>query len=166
MRRKIGIVLIAVGVALVGALIWRLDIPHWQKLDLNKIYAPPQASIVIDSDGNAVGALSGVRTSVWTPIDEIPETLQNAFIAAEDQRFYQHHGISARRIAAAALNDLRTRSFSQGASTITQQLIKLTHLKSEKTLSRKAQEAFLALRLERKLSKELQNGFSFISLSV
>lgn len=153
MRRKIGIVLIAVGVALVGALIWRLDIPHWQKLDLNKIYASPQASIVIDSDGNAVGALSGVRTSVWTPIDEIPETLQNAFIAAEDQRFYQHHGISVRRIAAAALNDLRTRSFSQGASTITQQLIKLTHLKSEKTLSRKAQEAFLALRLERKLSK-------------
>ena len=116
MRRKIGIVLIAVGVALVGALIWRLDIPHWQKLDLNRIYAPPQASIVIDSDGNAVGALSGVRTSVWTPIDEIPETLQNAFIAAEDQRFYQHHGISARRIAAAALSDLRTRSFSQGAS--------------------------------------------------
>ena len=153
MRKKIKIALLGLGVALIGLLIWKLDIPHWQKLDLNKIYAPPQASIVLDSEGDAVGALSGVRASAWTSIDFIPETLQNAFIAAEDQRFYEHHGISLRRIAAAALNDLRTRSYSQGASTITQQLIKLTHLKSEKTLSRKAQEAFLALKLERKLTK-------------
>ena len=82
MRKKIKIALLGLGVALIGLLIWKLDIPHWQKLDWNKIYAPPQASIVLDSEGDAVGALSGVRASAWTSIDLIPETLQNAFIAA------------------------------------------------------------------------------------
>lgn len=154
MRKKIWIAMAAVAAILLGVLIWQLDIPHWKKLDLNKIYALPQSSIVYDASGAAVGALSSAQSRVWTPLSEIPEQVQQAFLAAEDQRFYEHPGISLRRIVAAAFANLRAGGYVQGASTITQQLIKLTHLSETKTLSRKAQEAFLALQLERKLTKD------------
>lgn len=154
MRKKIWIAVAAVAAILLGVLIWQLDIPHWKKLDLNKIYALPQSSIVYDASGAAVGALSSAQSRVWTPLSEIPEQVQQAFLAAEDQRFYEHPGISLRRIVAAAFANLRAGGYVQGASTITQQLIKLTHLSETKTLSRKAQEAFLALQLERKLTKD------------
>ena len=143
----------AAGLLLI-ALIWILDIPHWQKLDLDKIYAQPASSVVYDASGEPVGALSGTQARVWTPLSEIPESVRNAFLAAEDHRFYEHCGISVRRILAAAVANLRSGGYDQGASTITQQLIKLTHLSAEKTLSRKAQEAFLALQLEQVLSKD------------
>ena len=154
MRKKLWIATAGVAVVLLGLLIWKLDIPNWEHLDLDRIYAQPKSSIVCDASGNAVTALSAGQNRVWTSIDDIPEQLRNAFLAAEDQRFYEHHGISVRRILAAFVSNLRTRSYGQGASTITQQLIKLTHLSGVKTLSRKAQEAFLALQLERQLSKD------------
>ena len=154
MKKRILWGLAAAAAALLIALIWALDVPHWQKLDLDKIYAQPASSIVYDADGEPVGALSGAQARVWTPLSEIPQHVRDAFLAAEDHRFYEHCGISVRRILAAALANLRSGGYSQGASTITQQLIKLTHLSAEKTLSRKAQEAFLALQLERTLSKD------------
>ena len=154
MARKIWIGAAAVLAVLAAVLSWQLDIPNWKKLDLNKLYAQPRSSIVYDASGKAVGAFATGKLRVWTPLKDIPEQVRNAFIAAEDQRFYEHCGISVRRILAALLNNIRTRSYSQGASTITQQLIKLTHLSETKTLSRKAQEAVLALQLERKLSKD------------
>lgn len=154
MGRKIWIGASALLAVLAGILIWRLDIPNWKKLDLDKLYAQPQSTIVYDASGNAVGAFSSGATRTWTPLKEIPQQVRNAFLAAEDQRFYEHNGISIRRILAAMLHNLRTQSYSQGASTITQQLIKLTHLSQTKTLARKAQEALLALQLEKKLSKD------------
>ena len=154
MRKKLWIAAAGAVIALFGLLIWKLDIPNWERLDLDKIYAQPKSSIVCDASGQAVTALSGGQNRVWTAIDDIPVQLRSAFLAAEDQRFYEHHGISVRRILAALVSNLRTRSYGQGASTITQQLIKLTHLSGVKTLSRKAQEAFLALQLERRLSKD------------
>lgn len=154
MGRKIWIGASTILALLLGTLIWQLDIPNWKKLDLDKLYAQPTSSVVYDASGRAVGSFASGRTRVWTPLSEIPEQVRNAFIAAEDQRFYEHNGISVRRIFAALINNLRTRSYSQGASTITQQLIKLTHLSETKTLSRKAQEAVLAMQLERRLSKD------------
>ena len=154
MRKKLWIAAAGAIIALFGLLIWKLDIPNWERLDLDKIYAQPKSSIVCDASGQAVTALSGGQNRVWTAIDDIPVQLRSAFLAAEDQRFYEHHGISVRRILAALVSNLRTRSYGQGASTITQQLIKLTHLSGVKTLSRKAQEAFLALQLERRISKD------------
>lgn len=154
MGRKILIGAAAIAALLFGVLIWRLDIPNWQKLDLEKLRAQPRSSIVYDAHGEAVGTFSSGSTRLWTPLSEIPDHVKNAFIAAEDQRFYEHRGISVRRIFAALLNNIRTRSYSQGASTITQQLIKLTHLNGSKTISRKAQEAFLALQLERRMTKD------------
>lgn len=154
MKRKIWIGTLAAFFVTAGILIWQLDIPNWQRLDLNKLYAQPKSSVVYDAHGNAVGAFSTGSVRLWTPLSDIPDPVRKAFIAAEDQRFYEHCGISIRRILGALINNIRTRSYSQGASTITQQLIKLTHLSGVKTLSRKAQEAVLAIQLENRLSKD------------
>ena len=141
------------GLALLLFLLWQLDLPHWQRLDIDRLANVRQTTLVYDRDGQAVGRLSGGENRVSVSLAEIPEHVQNAFIAAEDLRFYRHHGVDVRRIFGALWQDIKSLSFRQGASTITQQLIKLTHLTSEKTFSRKVQEAFLALRLEKALSK-------------
>lgn len=154
MGRKIWLALSSSLLLLLTILIWQLDIPHWKKLDLDLIYAQPRASVVFDAHGESIGTLSSKENRIWTPLAEIPKQLRQAFIAAEDQRFYEHSGVNLRRILAALISNIKTQSYSQGASTITQQLIKLTHLSETKTLSRKAQEAWLALQLEQKLSKD------------
>ena len=84
---------------------------------------------------------------------EIPNTLKNAFIAIEDKRFYSHNGIDVKRMLGASLNNIKSGKYKEGASTITQQLIKNTHLNSEKTIKRKLSEIKLALLLERKYDK-------------
>ena len=137
-----------------GLLIWQLDLPAWQRLDLDRIRSIPQSTVIYDSAGNRLGALYGDRECKYTPLSEIPEAVIAAFITAEDQRFYEHSGVDVRRIFGALWHDIKTLSLQQGASTITQQLIKLTHLSSEKTLSRKAQEAVLALQLEKRMEKD------------
>ncbi len=153
MKRKI---LTGIGAALLvalGALIWRLDIPHWRQLDLAKLTDMPGTTTVYDVNGVAIGALQGGEKRSWVDLDDVPEQVQSAFIAAEDLRFYSHHGVDVHRLLGALWHDLRTLSYAQGGSTITQQLIKLTHLSQTKTLSRKAQEIVLALRLERVMDK-------------
>lgn len=87
-------------------------------------------------------------------IQELPEHTKNAFIATEDKRFYQHNGFDTRRILKAVWNNFRSRSFKEGASTISQQLIKNTHLTQEKTLKRKLREWKLTRLLEKKYSKD------------
>ena len=141
---------LAIGVA---ALIWRLDIPHWKKLELSRITDLPGVTTVYDGDDVAVGALYGDQRRASIPLSEVPQAVQDAFIAAEDLRFYRHHGVDVHRLLGALWKDITTLSYAQGGSTITQQLIKLTHLSQTKTLSRKAQEIFLALRLERVMDK-------------
>ena len=86
--------------------------------------------------------------------EEIPENLRNAIIAAEDQRFFVHYGIDPRGIARAIVANINGREIRQGGSTITQQLVKNTFLTPERSFSRKFAEAFLAVALERKMSKE------------
>ena len=153
MKKKI---LAGLGAALLlalAALLWRLDLPHWQKLDISKLEQMPETTMVYDANGASAGALSGGENRVMVSIDRVPEHVQNAFIAAEDLRFYRHHGVDFYRLLGALWHDIRTLSYSQGGSTITQQLIKLTHLSQVKTLSRKAQEIALALKLERVMDK-------------
>ena len=110
MGKKILIGISLTAAALIGILIWQLDIPHWKSLDLDKLYTQPRSSIVYDADGNAVRTFSTGSVRIWTPLSDIPAQVRNAFIAAEDQRFYDHSGISLRRIAGALINKLRTRS--------------------------------------------------------
>lgn len=154
MRKWIMPALACVLLIALGLLIWQLDLPNWKKLDLEKIRAIPESTIVYDENGAAIGPLHAARERRYASLSEIPEHTIAAFLTAEDQRFYQHSGVDVRRIFGALLHDLKTMSLAQGASTITQQLIKLTHLSSEKTLSRKAQEAVLARKLERRMSKD------------
>lgn len=92
---------------------------------------------------------------ITTPIqiENVPKHVQNSFIAIEDKRFFSHHGIDFKRMASATIKNLKNRKFSEGASTISQQLIKNTHLSREKTLERKAKEIKLSLQLEKKFSK-------------
>ncbi len=82
-----------------------------------------------------------------------PHTI-DAFISIEDRKFFNHSGIDFKRIVGASINNLKSKSFKEGASTISQQLIKNTHLNSEKTLKRKAAEIKITLELEKKFSKE------------
>ena len=154
MRKWVSLAAAVLLAVLLGLFIWQLDLPNWQKLDLEKIRSIPQSTLVYDADGRAAGALHASREREYAKLGEIPRHTVAAFITAEDQRFYQHSGVDVRRIFGALWHDIKTRSLAQGASTITQQLIKLTHLTSEKTLSRKAQEAVLARRLERRMSKD------------
>ena len=154
MKKKLlaglGIVLLAA----LGLLIWRLDLPHWKKLDLARIETMSTATTVYDANDAAVGALYGSERRIWVGLSSVPRHVQQAFVAAEDLRFYSHHGVDFHRLLGALWQDLRTLSYAQGGSTITQQLIKLTHLSQVKTISRKAQEIVLALQLERVMDKE------------
>ena len=87
-------------------------------------------------------------------IDELNAYTLNAFIAVEDKRFYEHNGIDYKRLLSATVNNLKSLSFKEGASTITQQLIKNTHLSSKKTITRKLKEINLAQKLEKSYSKK------------
>lgn len=106
-------------------------------------------------------------------LEDVPEDLQHAVVAIEDERFYVHHGIDPRGILRAAYEGLTSGSFSQGASTITQQLLKNTVFPGwmsestfEQRLERKLQEQYLALKLEKTMSKDkiLENYLNMINL--
>ncbi len=88
------------------------------------------------------------------PLKDIPKHTQLAFVDTEDKRFFSHGGFDIRRMARAALNNLKAHSFKEGASTISQQLIKNTHLSQEKTIKRKLKEFKLTRKLEKQYSKE------------
>ena len=90
----------------------------------------------------------------YISIKKLSSHTKNAFICAEDKRFYNHSGIDYIRIGGALLSNLKTKSFSQGASTISQQLIKNTHLSNEKTIKRKLKEMKLTKALEKEFSKD------------
>ena len=146
--------ILGVAAALLVALLLLLAPWSWEKLDIDKLTQLKQTSILYDADGERVGSLYGSEHRVYVTLEKIPLHVQQAFLAAEDQRFYEHPGVDIVRLFGALWHDIRTMSLEQGASTITQQLIKLTHLSGEKTLSRKAQEAVLALQLERQIDKD------------
>ena len=112
-----------------------------------------ESLLITDQSGSVVSRLYKTENRVSVDAATLPRHVTNAFIAAEDARFYSHPGFDLIRIGGAALNDLKAGSYVEGASTITQQLIKLTHLSAIKTLGRKVDEAILSYRLEQTLSK-------------
>ncbi|GFN30797.1 penicillin-binding protein 1A [Paenibacillus xylaniclasticus] len=115
----------------------------------------PEASHVYDINGNEIASLynaNDARENV--SLDEIPELLRQAFIATEDQRFYQHSGIDYFSLGRAAVKDIIARSKVEGGSTITQQLAKNIFLTADKTFFRKATEASIAIALENNKTKD------------
>ncbi len=105
--------------------------------------------VVLNKDGERIN-----KSYEYISINNLPSSLLNAFIAVEDKRFYEHNGLDYKRIVGAALYDIKNKTLSQGASTITCQLVKNTQLNSEKTFERKLKEAKLAIKLEKMYSKE------------
>ena len=90
----------------------------------------------------------------WVTLDRIPTFLQNAVVAIEDARFYEHSGIDLRGIARAVVKNIARGKLAEGGSTITQQLVKNKHLSAEKTIDRKVHEGLLAMEYEKKYTKQ------------
>jgi penicillin-binding protein 1A len=118
-------------------------------------YEPPQASRVFDGQGALVAHLSPERRIV-IPLQGMPAHLIGGFLAVEDRRFFDHHGVDYRRVVGSLIRDLQVMRFDQGFSTITMQLARNVfpeYLSREKTLKRKFREVLLALQMEREFTK-------------
>lgn len=116
-------------------------------------YRPPVVSEVFGENGEKLGEF-WIECRFLVPIDKIPAGVKNAFIASEDARFFEHHGIDIWGIFRAIWEDIKTGHMAQGGSTITQQITRSILLSREKKLARKVREIILATRLERNLNKE------------
>lgn len=117
-------------------------------LDLSRLNTTTGSISFLSDNNQPISALSSANN------DKLLESTKNAFIAKEDKRFYSHKGVDYIRILGALKSNLLKGGYAEGGSTITQQLIKNTHLSSEKTLTRKLKEIKLATKLEKKLSKD------------
>jgi len=126
------------------------------KFDANKIinYNPPLSSQIYDRNGVLLANLFGKENRLYAKYDEIPSRVIEALIAVEDTSFFEHKGINLEAIFRAAVKDIKEMKLVQGASTITQQLIKNTLLSRAKKFRRKINEIIIAMKLENSLSKE------------
>jgi penicillin-binding protein 1A len=122
--------------------------------DISKMadFQPSRTTRVFARDGSLLASLY-TENRIWVPIAKIPPLVRNAFVATEDRNFYTHHGVDFYGIARAALADYQHERF-QGASTITQQLARALFLSNERSMSRKIQEALLAMEIERYYTKD------------
>lgn len=122
------------------------------KFDSKMLMAQNSTIDIFDTSLNKINAKNGKKAKI--KLKELPSYVKDAFISIEDKNFYQHHGLNYKRIAKAFLNNLKSHSMKEGASTISQQLIKNTHLTNEKTVKRKLNEMALAIKLEKQFSKD------------
>jgi len=131
-----------------------IRIRGFENLDSSKLTVPNRSITILDASGKDLTEdwLKGQRIVI--DINEVPQHTKDAFITIEDKRFYNHNGIDYLRVIGAVKNDVVSRSYKEGGSTITQQLVKNTHLSNEKSFSRKLQEARIARAVERKYSKD------------
>ena len=129
------------------------DVSSWQMLNITKLTDVAQTGAIYDKDGEYVTRLIGSENRVSISLDTLPGHVTGAFLAAEDLRFYKHPGFDVTRILGAVVSNIRSGDYGQGASTITQQLVKLSHLSSQKTIARKLEEVWLSLQLEQMYSK-------------
>ncbi len=116
-------------------------------------YRPARASRVFSAEGELIGEFF-LQKRIVIPPSDLPEQLRQAFVAAEDNRFYDHHGIDPLGIVRAAIANARAGRVVQGGSTITQQVAKLMLVGNERNLFRKIREAILAHKIEARLSKD------------
>ena len=136
-----------------GITIYLIKLYHETKLtDLSILY-PKTSSKIYDQSGNLLVDLSSKYTS-FALYEEIPEDLINAFLSTEDSHFFEHNGIDILAIIRSLLVNIKEQDFKEGASTITQQLVKNIYLSNEKSIDRKLNEIILALKLENILTKE------------
>jgi penicillin-binding protein 1A len=127
-------------------------------LDVANITNMSQPSQLYDDKGDYMDTVKSSEHRIAVKSSEMPQDLKNAIVSIEDERFYKHPGIDIKRIISIVFIDIKNKltgsSSIQGGSTITQQLIKMTTLTSEVTITRKVQEWYLALKLEKVLTKD------------
>lgn len=112
-------------------------------------------SFVYDDEGNEIGSFAPTDTSVYTFLNEVPIPMQQAVVAIEDARFYEHNGVDFIKIGEAILSNFKTGSFNHGGTTLTQQLVKtMIPIPSGNKLKNKIQEQYLAIQLEKLYSKD------------
>lgn len=146
----LGVFAVAISIGAVFYIYGR-DLPSHESLAQ---YTPPTISRIYSAEGRIIDEFAKERR-LFTPADEIPDLVKQAFISAEDKNFYTHNGYDARGIAAAAYDAVASRGQDvRGASTITQQVMKNFLLGGERAAERKIKEIILATRLEETLSKD------------
>lgn len=121
---------------------------------LNGGIKPNASSQIYDVNGKLIATIHATENRLPVPLSKMPKHLQDAFVASEDARFYQHHGVDLRGIFRAIMVNITGKGVHEGASTITQQLARNSLLTHDQTLKRKIQEALLALQIERKFTKQ------------
>ena len=124
------------------------------KLDRAKLVNYGQSINFFDDAGNKIESAAVENSRISVSADKLAAHTKNAFIASEDKTFYSHHGLNYGRMAKALIKNIASFSFKEGASTISQQLIKNTHLSNDKTVKRKLKEIRLTKQLERAYSKD------------
>ncbi|MDO6587867.1 PBP1A family penicillin-binding protein [Salipiger sp. 1_MG-2023] len=137
----------------IGAVFWIYgqDLPSHESLAQ---YTPPTISRIYSTEGRVIDEFAQERR-IFTPADQIPDLVKQAFISAEDKNFYEHSGYDLRGIAAAAIDAVKSRGRDvRGASTITQQVMKNFLLSGDRQAERKIKEIILAARVEKAMSKE------------
>jgi len=155
-RTLLTLVLAVLFIALAGSFAIAIIIQHAPPLNESKLKIASTNEIYgINGDGkNVVLATTGSQNHIYAPINKIPQVVKDAVVSVEDARFYHHFGIDPIRIGGSVVANFKNGFGSQGASTIDQQLIKLSYLTPQKTLTRKIQEAYLAVKLDRVYTKD------------
>lgn len=122
-------------------------------LDYSKLINAKSSIVLLDVHGNKIDQPLYVDKYKQAKLEQLNQYTIDAFVSVEDKRFYKHNGVDMRRIVGALINNARAGTLKEGASTITQQLIKNTHLDNKKTIRRKLNEIVLAKQLEQRFSK-------------
>ncbi len=151
--RVIGLFFIIMIAAVIGGYFY---ISSQLKYDVDKLihYNPALTTKIYDRNGELISNVFGKEHRYYVPFKAIPPRMVEALVAIEDTTFFEHPGINIEAILRAAMKDIKHMKLKEGASTLTQQLVKLTLLSNEKKLKRKINEAMLALKIEHKLTKE------------
>ena len=152
---SIGFLTIVIAAIVLGGALFLYYVSKAPALSESKLVATTSSKIY-DNKNELIADL-GAERRVNTQANEIPTDLVKAIVSIEDHRFFDHRGVDTIRIMGAALRNLQGQGGLQGASTLTQQLIKLTYFSTstaDQTISRKAQEAWLAVQLEQKATKQ------------
>lgn len=152
-RIVLTVVLIGVLGLLGGAGLFAYYVSDAPELDINQL-KDSITSELYDKNGEVFATVGSEENRKYVEYDQIPEQMRDAILATEDVRFFEHFGMDLWRLGGAVIANVRDGFGAQGASTITQQVVKNSFFENDKLLKRKAQEAWLAIQLERELSKE------------
>ena len=153
MKKTLKITLIIVGIILIlSSLFIAIFINNIMginkvKFDKEKLMTVNQEVVIYDKNNEKLD--NNITDKTVVSVEDLSSNTINAFISIEDKQFFKHKGLNYKRIAKAMVNNIKSKSFKEGASTISQQLIKNTHLSNEKTIKRKLKEMLLTKKLEK-----------------